>query len=423
MSGNKKGGLTPSLTLQFFRKISLIFGFAQLLPSNFLYSKLPFSCRKISAIFRTLFGFTVRLIRDFIAKFFFLLNFLAGLYALLVFQISYAADIKHWLGGFLMLSVPVAFAVNLFFLFFYAFSGSLRALLSLIVLVIGYPLIERTIKFSLRSDEEVDGQRISLLSYNVMYCDYGAAKNENRKQGVQDLTYGIDTLSADIKCFQEFYNKDDHPFLNTIRNLKDENPYFTYMHSEIDPSTKNGAIGLATFSKYPILKKQEISYKINNNGVLITDILVNADTIRVFNIQLKSMGIRVHKVITSNEEVRNKETKNILSQLKSGFEDRSLQVDEIEELIQKSPYPVIVAGDFNELPYGYAYGRVKKHLDNAFEEAGFGFGFTYHKLPSFLRIDNIFCDSDHFEVLKFETLKELENSDHYPIKAEFRIRN
>lgn len=354
-------------------------------------------------------------------KFFFLLNFLVALYALLVFQVAYSADIKHWLGGFLSLTVPIAFAFNLLFLFFYILSGSWKFLLSLFILIIGYPLLERTLKFSFTKDIPENEKVISMLSYNVMYMGGGVQSFQQNPALRGNLAADIASISAGIKCIQELYNQPGDKELDLIKRISQENPYYTYMHSEIDENSKKGSVGLAVFSKYPILRKEEISWKINNNGLLMVDIKVDQDTIRVFNIQMKSMGIRVQKALTSNEETRNRETKNILAQLKSGFEDRVLQVDELVELIKKSPYPVLLGGDFNELPYGYAYGRVRNLLDNSFEEEGFGFGFTYHKLPSFLRIDNLFFDEEKFKVLKFETMRQYKLSDHYPIRATYEI--
>ncbi|UBM60141.1 endonuclease/exonuclease/phosphatase family protein [Marinilongibacter aquaticus] len=362
----------------------------------------------------------MQIVKDFIHKFFFLINFLVALYSLLVFQISYAADINHWFAGFLMLSVPLAFAANLFFMIVYALAKSWRFLLSFFILLAAFPLWKRTLTFHADNSSEFKGKSLQVLSYNVMYCDNARAQIEPKP--VEDLVYAMDTISVDIKCFQELYNRNGHPFLNTFEVLSKGYPHYTYMHSEIDKDRVNGAIGLAIFSKYPIVHKEEFSWKTNNNGVLIADIAVNTDTIRVFNIQTKSMGIRVEKVIASeNDETMKKETRNILSQLKSGFKDRAVQVKELEELIDQSPYPVILAGDLNELPYGYAYGRVHRKLDNAFEKSGNGFGFTYHKLPSFLRIDNVFFDPQKFQALEFETLQSVPNSDHYPIIARLGI--
>ncbi|MGK0139689.1 MAG: endonuclease/exonuclease/phosphatase (EEP) superfamily protein YafD [Algoriphagus sp.] len=356
-------------------------------------------------------------LKDFVIKSYFLLNILVAIYALLVFQISYAADIKHWFAGFLTLTIPLAFAANIFFLISFIVIRSWKFTLSLLILVIGYPLLKRTLKFNTGGNTAEAKSAFSVLSYNAMYCNYANSRRDEGKLVVNALINDMDTLSADIKCFQEMYNMPGDKTFDVFNRLKMANPYYTYMHSEEDESSNTGAVGLATFSKFPIVNKKEISWKTNNNGILLTDLLVNADTIRVLNIQLKSMGIRLKKAITSNEEVRAKETRNILLQLKKGFEDRAIQVDLVEEFIHKSPYPVILVGDFNELPYGYAYGRMRKYLDNAFEEAGFGFGFTYHKMPSFLRIDNQFFDNNYFKILDFDTYKNLPNSDHYPIRG------
>jgi endonuclease/exonuclease/phosphatase family metal-dependent hydrolase len=363
----------------------------------------------------------LRFLKEVIIKFFFLLNFLAALYALLVFQISYSADIKHWFGGFLTLTVPVAFAVNIFFLVTYIIIRSWKFILSLVILVIGYPLLARTFKFNFSSNSELVADNISVLSYNVMYCDFETAKRSSNITNSGKLVTDLDSIKADIKCFQELYNSPNHPQLNVIKRLREKNRYYTYMHSKIDDKAHIGTIGLAIFSKYPIIHKEEISWKTNNNGLLVADIVYKEDTIRIMNLQFKSMGIRMKKAITRNGEVRNKETRTILGQLKAGFKDRALQVDIIEAHIKNSPYPVILAGDFNELPYGYAYGRVRKLLGNAFEGAGFGFGFTYHKMPSFIRIDNQFYDKNAFEILDFQTLMELGHSDHYPIYAEYKL--
>ncbi len=358
-------------------------------------------------------------LKDLVIKFYFLLNFLVALYALLVFQISYAADMKHWFAGFLTLSVPLAFAANIFFLISYIISQSWKFILSLLILVIGFPLLERTLKFNFNSGVTQGISSFSVLSYNAMYCNYTEFDSNPGREVGRAMINDMDTLSAEIKCFQELYNNPGSKTFDVFKRLKRNNPYQTHMHSEVSESSNSGQVGLATFSKFPIINKQEVSWKANNNGILLTDIVIHSDTIRVLNVQLRSMGIRVKKAITTDEEVRVKETRNILSQLKRGFEDRALQVVQLEKFITESPYPVLLAGDFNELPYGYAYGRVSKYLDNAFEEAGFGFGFTYHKMPSFLRIDNQFFDSKAFNILDFETYKSLSNSDHFPIKATY----
>ena len=97
---------------------------------------------------------------------------------------------------------------------------------------------------------------------------------------------------------------------------------------------------------------------------------------------------------------------------------RTIQISILKKHMANSPFPVILAGDFNDLPYSYTYFSLKEDLENAFEKKGRGFGFTYNKVLFFLRIDNIFYENP-MEVLQFKTLREVDYSDHYPISAVF----
>ena len=84
--------------------------------------------------------------------------------------------------------------------------------------------------------------------------------------------------------------------------------------------------------------------------------------------------------------------------------------------MNQSPYPVIVCGDFNDVPNSYAYTTIGKNLQNGFAEKGFGIGNTYDGISPTLRIDNIFADKK-FDVVQFERFKK-KLSDHFPIAAD-----
>jgi endonuclease/exonuclease/phosphatase family metal-dependent hydrolase len=83
-------------------------------------------------------------------------------------------------------------------------------------------------------------------------------------------------------------------------------------------------------------------------------------------------------------------------------------------------YPVIICGDMNNSAYSYVYRSVKGSLNDAFEEAGSGFGNTYHFKYYPARIDYIFADSA-MKVKNFECFQDFVNSDHYPIMARFSL--
>ncbi len=365
----------------------------------------------------------MQLIREIIKRFLFFLNILLGLYTLLVYQLSYSVSVKHWLAGFLMLSMPFVLVANVLFIMIWALRKSYRSLLSLTLLCVGFPFLMRT--FSWHNIDSNDIRKgFTVMSYNMMWCDAVKYVHENDTTNAISLIKKAVDIDADIKCVQELYNWDDFPQFRTIKKFRGTHKYYTYVYSTPGNDRGQGEIGLAIFSKFPIIKKQEKHWSINHNGLLSADIVIKKDTIRVINVQLRSMGVRVQRVIEAKEdrEKAKKEAKTIYHQLRVGFENRAIQVKELEKWIQESPYPVMVCGDFNELPYGFAYGKVRQYLKNGFEESGRGFGFTYHRKPGFLRIDNQFFDEKSFEIKRFKTFSETPYSDHFPIWGEYVLK-
>ncbi len=365
----------------------------------------------------------MQLIREIIKRFLFFLNILLGLYTLLVYQLSYSVSVKHWLAGFFMLSMPFVLVANLIFVLIWALRKSYRSLLSLALLCIGFPFLMRT--FSWHNIDSNDTRKgFTVMSYNMMWCDAVKYVHEKDTTNAINLIKKAVDIDADIKCVQELYNRDDLPQFRTIKKFRGTHRYYTYVYSTPGNDRGQGEIGLAIFSKFPIIKKQEKHWSVNHNGLLSADIVIKKDTIRVINVQLRSMGVRVQRVIEAKEdkEKAKQEAKTIYHQLRGGFEDRAIQVKELEKWIQESPYPVMVCGDFNELPYGFAYGKVRQYLENGFEKAGRGFGFTYHRKPGFLRIDNQFFDEKRFEIKRFKTFSETPYSDHFPIWGEYVLK-
>jgi endonuclease/exonuclease/phosphatase family metal-dependent hydrolase len=176
------------------------------------------------------------------------------------------------------------------------------------------------------------------------------------------------------------------------------------------------------FSKYPIIHEEGEQFENSANGYLLTDIVKDKDTIRVINMQLWSMGIRVNKM-TSKIRLQDytdaqKEGRGIISSLRKGFIEHNKEMDQINRLIQKSPYPTLVVGDLNETPSGWAYGTIRERLQNSFEEAGSGFGFTLNRSPYLVRIDNQFF-SKEWKATNFQTLRNIKYSDHFPTVGQY----
>jgi endonuclease/exonuclease/phosphatase (EEP) superfamily protein YafD len=186
-------------------------------------------------------------------------------------------------------------------------------------------------------------------------------------------------------------------------------------------SGKRGFVGVAIFSRFPIINQGDIVFGENtlNKGVYV-DVAVNRDTIRVFNVHLHSMSIKADSLFATSGYQEIKENYlDTFRRLRTGFAARGQQIAILEEYIRSSPYKVVVCGDFNDIPYSYTYQKLRSNLKNAFEEAGRGFGFTYNGKLFFLRIDNQFFDP-RLSALAFSTLRDIPYSDHFPIFATYR---
>ncbi|KXX69563.1 endonuclease/exonuclease/phosphatase family protein [Flammeovirga sp. SJP92] len=280
----------------------------------------------------------------------------------------------------------------------------------------------KTFQYSLDSDEHND---FSVMSYNVSVFNIYSYLNHDYKEGKELMNWLMEN-QTDIYCFQEYYNitppsKKHNPegIFNANKNLGTSKGYHVYappfLTNHIDAT-----FGLATISKFPIVKKEKVDFKkiggSTTNGILITDIKLSSnDTIKVFNCHLQS-------IILDNGETKYKNrwdrwTSTTLK-IHKGAVLRQKQIDIIMDLIKKSPYPVVLCGDFNEPPYGYGYFSFDSLLKNSFENKGNGFGFTLRDLP--FRIDQIFYSSQ-LTLNTFITETSIKASDHYPIISYFSI--
>lgn len=228
--------------------------------------------------------------------------------------------------------------------------------------------------------------------------------------------------SADILCIQEFFYSSKSQFDNTLDSIVENgnfNFYYTnpYYHPQL-----NGLFGVITFSKFPAIDAGKLKFNNNNfvNGHWI-DFLIHNDTIRVVNFQLESMSIRLQKFEDANFFSNiYLNLVDIYERLLNGYEARKKEMEIISVFLETSPHKVIICADINALPYSDTYQVLKRNFYNSFEKAGWGFGFTYHHFPWFIRIDNQFYDKS-IQANYHHTIKNIEVSDHYPIKAGYSL--
>jgi endonuclease/exonuclease/phosphatase family metal-dependent hydrolase len=259
---------------------------------------------------------------------------------------------------------------------------------------------------------------LKALSYNVRGFDIYHWNEE--PEAKKEIFKFLEAQEPHLLCLQEYYTSSSSG--QTHADISRQLKYLPYnaVYYAADHTNRKG-FGIATYSKYPILKKSRIPFNSSFNAAMYTDILFQSDTIRVFNIHLQSIRLQednyafmdTARLKYSNEQMS--EIRAIGSRLKTAFTMRAEQAQVIASYIKDSPHPVVVMGDFNDTPQSYAYRKIKKGLDDSFRESGRGFGNTYAgELPSF-RIDYIMYGPPFLstEFLRIKT----DHSDHYPIST------
>ena len=209
-----------------------------------------------------------------------------------------------------------------------------------------------------------------------------------------------------------------------LKELKFPDYYYSYNSKE--DFWGYAHFGIIIFSRYPIIKKQTLTtYPNDYNSIFqYIDIVKGPDTIRVFNIHLQSLRFSranlkyIDKPMDEKDDAL-KESKSIIGKFKKGFLKREMQANRIRMEVDKSPYPVIICGDFNDVPNSYAYHTIGRDMKNAFVEKGAGLGRTFASISPVLRIDNIFVD-DKFNVQQFLRIRK-KLSDHFPIVTDMEL--
>ncbi|HNW98955.1 MAG TPA: endonuclease/exonuclease/phosphatase family protein [Bacteroidales bacterium] len=369
----------------------------------------------------------------FIIKLIFLLNIFIAVFLLLSYVAVYISPAKFWPIAFLGIAYPIIFLANFLFIIFWLLVRKKYALLSAFVIIIGINNVFKYIQTSKVYNEKELYDAIKVSSFNVRNFDlYNYGKRWEYNFSIKNQIFNLlEEEQPDILCLQEYvydvtkkFNTTDT--LKKFLKAKNANIYYT------SESRKLNYFGIATFTSYPIIDTGSIAFKtVTGNICIYTDVIINSDTVRIYNVHLESIRLQPEDYILANnqkehsqndkkKEVTAKEgSERILRRLKKAFILRGAQADLVAEHISKCPYPIILCGDFNDTPVSYAYKKISSTLTDAFIESGNGTGQSYAgDFPSF-RIDYI-MHSKGFRAYNYETIYE-QMSDHYPIKCFLKI--
>ncbi len=353
--------------------------------------------------------------------------FLAALY-LLVCLVPIIDSGIFWYLSMLGLIFPILLFGVIAFFIGWLIIRSKWALVSLTALLISWQQIAAVLSFHTPqtfNDAKAAGN-LRLLSWNVSSWD---ELNKAKKGGTSYRTLMFEEVkkcNADILCFQEFLESTNVLLYEpTIPELQKMGyPYHFFLHTQ--SVLNNTEMGMVIFSKYPIIKSGSFDFDDNGTAqqVIYTDVKFNDQLIRVITIHLQSVRFGKEEYISLKEIQHSnknglKDSKTIVSKLKRAYPFRKKQAEMVNDFIRKSPYPVILCGDFNDVPNSYTYFTVKGNLQDAFLEKGSGIGRTFRFISPTLRIDYIFADKK-FEIIQYHRLT-VPYSDHYGIIADLNF--
>jgi endonuclease/exonuclease/phosphatase family metal-dependent hydrolase len=323
--------------------------------------------------------------------------------------------------AFFGLAYPYILLINLIITIIWAVNLKYEALISIVVIAVGFNHLSNYIRFSRTSEN--DKATFKVMSYNLRLFNY--FETPKRKDSQKRILDYLKTIQPDVICFQELFitgNKDEKEM--EIR-MSLGGKY--YSHLKLLGRRNNQFYGIATYSRFPIINKGEINHPGSASLSIYSDIVIQKDTFRIFNNHLQSFRLGrmerslIEELTTTDDNQPSVDIKTLSISLKKGFVRRALQAQVVKNYINLSPYPVIVLGDFNDTPVSYSYRKIRKGLNDAFVKSGYGAGFTYRGNYPPNRIDYILYDNKLIST-KFDILK-VKFSDHYPIIASFRKNN
>lgn len=264
-------------------------------------------------------------------------------------------------------------------------------------------------------------QTFRIMTYNMIH---GIDMENKDSASNRTIQYILDS-DCDLVCLQELKQIDDKeiPLLTEAQkdSLKKKYPY----------QLGDPALDTKLLSKYPATFEKGSKFidgPYDTERYTFYNVNIKGHKLTIVNLHLRSFMLTTKErdVITEIKSIEGLKTSyrevkgDIRQKLKQGFVKRKQDALILRKAIDGIRGPLIVCGDFNDVPESYAYRLIKgDDLKDAYVETNFGPMITYNQHAMWFHIDQILYRG----ALRALSVRKgsIKASDHYPLIAEFEF--
>lgn len=373
--------------------------------------------------------------RRFVGSIAFLLTLLAAVWLACCVAATYITPLKEKYLALVSITSPFAIACNFLFALFWLFVArrKWRAAVPIVALLASFSLVRSVYGLNIFSWQKMDPgpQRLKVMSWNV----HGLGIFDRPVNSTTDdkILRQIKEEAPDILCLTEFYTIYNNALKPYSTALMQACGYREFRFKYDNTLGSKIYLGVAIFSRYPISGYKVYSLHRRDDGqddvqLMQYDIhMPDGKIVRGFFTHLQSFLLSdgektyLEEVKHRDRQISEDASRSYVRRFGEAYVKRAIQADSAARIIAKSPYPVILCGDFNDLPGSYTYNTMRRGLKDAFVEQGRGLGRTYNLFSPTLRIDYIFYDPKMLDIIGFRT-PSTRLSDHNPVIANFEVK-
>lgn len=314
---------------------------------------------------------------------------------------------------------PIIFILNLLFLLFWIVFRSWFAIIPLIVFLFGIDNFSDNFQLSISgSQTKEDSTSLKVLTYNIQQFRNGMKVAQPGTQ--TDILSFIKKQNADIICLQEYQSVGNKLYEN-IKETRDDLHSGTYYYESYYNPKYNLLSGMVIFSKFQAVNSGKLKIHGSRTFGIYTDVIIGGDTVRVFNIHLASIKLEKEDlgfVANPDQDQLKNKSLAIYQKLSNAFLLREKQTRLMLDILDKTEYPILLCGDFNDTPSSWVYHQLQKRLNDSFVEEGSGISTTFAGPIPLLRIDYLLHSGFDTELYQRHQFKR---SDHFPVSAILKL--